>query len=349
MDFLMSKPLTVDFLAGNGTRLTQLTVFGDGEVSSLKETGRYEYELDSPLYSLKEISGVLSHSRISHDNERGVIEPGNYVGLLKLELRDKTGVKAAETYVEVHSTKLNYQSEYRSMLEDIADRCADFLLQLESPVDQQFVPDDEVHEATLAQRLYFLKSLLGGEEFQQAVQRIVTMPNTRWREEYRTLDVRQSRRLGRYEVRQFASTGRRMGVPAAHPLRGMMDTIPERIEVRDKRDTVDTPENRFVKHALNQFLQTLEDLLAKFPNIGNEKYPGLRVEIGGLINDLEETISHDVFKQVSQPEFLPLNSPVLQRKEGYRQVLREEIAHTVEHSRDVDAELADLRRILSLV
>lgn len=318
----MNKPLTVDFLSSTDARLTQLTVFGDGEQSSLKESGRYEYELDSPLYSLKEISGILSHSRISHDNERGLIEPGNYVGLLKLELHDKTGTKVAEMYVDVCSTKLNYQSEYRSMLEDIADRCADFLLQLESPVDQQFVPDDEVNEATLAQRLYFLKCLLGGEEFQQAVQRIVTMPNTRWREEYRIIDIRQSRRLGRYEVRQLASAGRRMEVPASHPLRGMMDTIPERIEVRDKRDTVDTPENRFVKHALNQFLQTLEDLLAKFPGVGNEKYPGLRAEVAGLLNDLEEIISHDVFKQVSQPEFLPLNSPVLQRKEGYRQVLR---------------------------
>ena len=35
-------------------------------------------------------------------------------------------------------------------------------------------------------------------------------------------------------------------------------------------------------------------------------------------------------------------------RQRYRQVLREEIAHTVEHSHDVDAELADLRRILSL-
>ena len=318
----MVSMLTVDFRSGNGTRLTQLKVFGDGELSSLNENGRYEYELDSPLYSLKEVSGVLSHSRISHNNERGVIEPGNYVGLLKLELLDKTGAKAAETYVDVRSTKLGYEDEYRSMLEDIADRCADFLLQIDSPVDQQFVPDDEVNEATLAQRLYFLKGLLGGEEFQQAVQRIVTMPNTRWREEYRTIDVRQSRRLGRYEVRQFASAGRRMEVPAGHPLRETMKTIPERIEVRDKRDTVDTPENRFVKHALNTFLQTLEDLRARLPTGGNEKYPGLRAEIGGLINDLEETIAHDVFKQVAQPEFLPLNSPVLQRKEGYRQVLR---------------------------
>ncbi|VGO16868.1 hypothetical protein PDESU_05460 [Pontiella desulfatans] len=291
-------------------------------VVSLTENGRYEYELDSASYSVKEIAGVLSHSRIAHDSERGLIEPGNYVGLLKLELEEQaTGETVSGMHIDVRSTKLGYEDEYRSMLENIADRCADFLLQLESPVDQPLIPDG-LTEATLAQRLYFLKSLLGGEDFQQAVQRIVSQPNTQWREEFRTIDVRQSRRLGRYEVRQFAADGRRMEVPAGHPLRDTLKTIPERIEIRDKRDTVDTPENRFVKHALNLFLQTLEELLARLSAAGDEKYPGLRSEINGLMDDLEETLSHDVFKQVSQPELLPLNSPVLQRKEGYRQVLR---------------------------
>ena len=51
-------------------------------VSSLDENGRYEYELLSPLYSLADVNGVVSRSRIRHDNERGLIEPGNYVGLL---------------------------------------------------------------------------------------------------------------------------------------------------------------------------------------------------------------------------------------------------------------------------
>lgn len=292
-------------------------------VSFLQENGRYEYELLSEHHKLKEKKGVIRRSQIADKNDRGSIEPGNYVGLLKLELLDKsTGESVSKAYIDVQSTKLTYQDEYRSMLEDIADRCADFLLQIESPVDQQFVPDDEANEATLAQRLYFLKSLLGGEDFPLAIQRIVTMPNTQWREEFRTVDIRQSRRLGRSEVKQFSSAGRRMKVPSGHPLHNVMETIPERIEIRDKRDTVDTPENRFVKHALNMFLQTLEELLEKFASRGTGKYPGLCSEIGTLIDELEETLSHDVFKQVSQPELLPLNSPVLQRKEGYRQVLR---------------------------
>lgn len=66
----------------------------------------------------------------------------------------------------------------------------------------------------------------------------------------------------------------------------------------------------------------LEELLERFRAIGNGKYPGLQAEIEGLADDLEEMFFHDVFKQVSRPELLPLNSPVLQRKEGYRQVLR---------------------------
>lgn len=315
----MAESLSVDF-PGTFVGIRIVSARSDEPSSFLEENGRYEYELDSDSYSLKEVPGIITHSRILHAKEQGLIEPGNYVGLLKVELRDKsTKAKADETYLEVHSKKLQYDSEYRAMLEDIANRCADFLLQLESPAEQFFKPEDEINEATLAQRLYFLKSLLGGEEFQQALQRIVAMPNTRWREEFHTIYVSQSRRLGRYEIRQFASAGRRIEVPVGHQLRELMNTMPERIEVRDKRDTIDTPENRFVKYALNTFLQTMEEMVL---NLGNEKYPGLRADIDELINDLEETVSHGFFKEVSLPELLPLNSPVLQRKEGYRQVLR---------------------------
>jgi len=288
----------------------------------MEENGRYEYVLLSDTYSLNEKSGIIKPSLLADRKAYGVIEPGNYVGLLKLELTNSEGNLASETHIDVRSTKLNYGDEYRSMLEDIADRCADFLLQLDSPVDQTFVADDTIHEATLAQRLYFLKSLLGSEDFQMALQRIVHMPNTRWREEALSVDMRQSRRIGRNEVRQLASGGRRIKIPNGHPLQAAMKTIPDSIEVYDKRDTVDTMENRFVKYALNTFLQTLEDLLERLPTTGNTTYPGLRSEIDGLVNYLEETTTHNVFKEVCLPVFLPLNSPVLQRKEGYRQVLR---------------------------
>lgn len=300
-------------------------IYGDAVLEGLRENGRYEYELTAPGFSLKEQAGVIRPSRIRQDCERGTIEPGNYVGLLRLELVDtRSGETVGSTHVEVRSRKLRYESEYRAMLEDIADRCADLLLQLDSPVEVMLRPEDTATEATLAQRLYFLKGLLGGEAFQQSVQRILSLPNTCWREEVLQVDVHRARRLSRSAVRQLARGSRRVALPEGHPLRmaGVLDSVPERIGVVDKRDTVDTPENRFVKYALGMFLQTLEELHTRLEVSGGKGYPGLLAESDELIEGLEEVLSHAVFKEVSLPEVLPLNSPVLQRKEGYRQVLR---------------------------
>jgi hypothetical protein len=78
-------------------------------VSLLKENGRYEYEVLSGGHFLKEKSGIIRRSRIADGNDRGSVEPGNYVGLLKLELVDKESEETvSKTHVEVCSTKLGY-------------------------------------------------------------------------------------------------------------------------------------------------------------------------------------------------------------------------------------------------
>ena len=89
----MSDNPTVNFLSESNVKLAELTIFGDENISELKENGHYEYELDSCKYSLKEKSRVIKRSRISDGNERGFIDPGNYVGLLNLELIDKATEK----------------------------------------------------------------------------------------------------------------------------------------------------------------------------------------------------------------------------------------------------------------
>ncbi len=317
----MENILSISATARDGRVLARIKIAG-AEDGALFENGRYEYELDHEPFYLKEIPGVLTHSKIQGECDRGLIEPGSYVGTLRLTLLERHSRNPlADALLPVKSRKLQYDTEYRFMLEDIADRCADFLLQLESPAEILIQPDVTTDEATLAQRLFFLKSLLGGDDFQQALQRILSMPNTRWRNDIRQVDVCRSTRLGRHEVLQLARSGRRMPVPDSHPIHEVMDTIPAFIEVRDKRDTVDTPENRFAKHVLGVFLQTIEGLLIRLPT-DTSRYPGLRAEMDGLINDLEDALADDLFKEVSALSVLPLNSPVLQRREGYRQVLR---------------------------
>jgi len=84
-------------------------------------------------------------------------------------------------------------------------------------------------------------------------------------------------------------------------------------------DTVDTHENRFVKYALEVFLKFCEDI-RKTAEVNN--YDVLHNEASFLHDKIETWLQHSMFKQISRPPSLKLNSPILQRKEGYREILR---------------------------
>lgn len=93
--------------------------------------------------------------------------------------------------------------------------------------------------------------------------------------------------------------------------------MPTKIKVNSKTETVDTFENRFVKHALISFQSLCNDFKEKAK--GNNR---LKSEAVLLIDKLEHYLGHSIFKEISDLTTLPLNSPVLQRKEGYRELLR---------------------------
>ncbi|MBK34427.1 MAG: hypothetical protein CME26_02725 [Gemmatimonadetes bacterium] len=292
------------------------------DVQCMEEQERYEYELDTDSYNLNEIPGVVIPSRINRQYASGVLAPGSYVGSFKLTLVDRSAAEVSHLYVEVHSKKLAYESEYRAMLEDIAEKCTDLLLRVSSPAEQTFVPDRFADESTLAQRLYFLLGLLGGQDFRGALDRLIAFPNTQWSEEQRTVDLHQVGRPTRAIMRQISSATPRRPTPTGHPLEVTFPSLPSRVERSSKQDTVDTPENRFVKFVLQSFLGTLGRLLDYFHRTARGDYPRLENDILQLVADFEETLTDSFFKHVAPMTSLPLSSVVLQQKDGYRQVLR---------------------------
>lgn len=79
---------------------------------------------------------------------------------------------------------------------------------------------------------------------------------------------------------------------------------------------MDTPENRFVKYALSTFYTFCNTFVSHKAAGDRLKKEGKRV-----MAFLAQYLNHALLKQVGMPDLLPLNSPVLQRKEGYREVL----------------------------
>ena len=280
----------------------------------------YDYKISSDKYILKDPFDniVKPHKRLTHS---GTIAPNIYVGTLEIALHEKdTNKSKGVVQLEVQSYKTGYRNDYRSMLTLITEKYTDLLLQADSPVAHYFDIDYTKDSQTLYQRFAFIQSVLGTDEFAEAVHRIVSMPVTRWTLATEDKDIRNVRRFSNDNLRQFIQRQKRTELPEDHYLRQYgVATLPEKISTTRKIDSVDTPENRFIKHALESFLKLCSDI---HKAAENGKHTKLQHESEALIHKLENQLHHTVFKNISRPAILKLNSPVLQRKEGYREVLR---------------------------
>ena len=277
----------------------------------IKEGCYYEYKITNG-FSLKP-SEIVSQSKVNDSSGR--ISPNIYVGTLTIDVLDSEKIKCGEVKLEVQSVKTTYRQDYRHMLEEITEKCTDLLLQHSSAVSQNFEVDFNADANTLYQRFAFIKSILDSEEFNDSVHKILSAPVTKWKESEK--DIRGVKKNGNKALRQITSATNRIDLADNHPLKSIMNSIPSKIRITHKAETVDTPENRFVKHALISFLSFIGEFSNKLNDNNRLKQEAILLE-----DKLEQFLSHSVFKEISLPTTLPLNSPVLQRKEGYRKILR---------------------------
>jgi len=110
-------------------------------------------------------------------------------------------------------------------------------------------------------------------------------------------------------------------LPAGHPLASRVTSVPERVTITRNVETIDTPENRFVKHALRTFQAFAAKMRERLETAGRAGDERFIREAEGLEEQLAETLNRDFFREISEPDILPLGSPVLQGKGGYREIL----------------------------
>ena len=275
-------------------------------------------------YQLREDSVVKNFKR--PEVSEGNISPNIYVGSLPLTVRNvKTNEEFNGIDLEVLATKLddnnlpkedpNYRKNYQFMLKDIAEKCTELLMQINSPITQNFEINFDKDNQTIYQRFAFVSVLINTNEFNEAVQKIIASPTTKWLEELELKDIRSVRRMNNFSIRQIVSRSNR--VKLVTPI-GKLYDVPTKIESTHKTETTDTPENRFIKHALEVFLQFCVDCRNYFITNG---YSKSIIEAEALVEKLENHLNHPFFKKIQRPSTLKLNSPALQRKSGYREIL----------------------------
>lgn len=289
----------------------------------LQEGCTYEYELVSDnghKYQFMDEDEIVRFSHSPRHPNAGTLKTGIYVGSLSLAIRDtELDCEIAKVNIEIKSVKAEYRTDYRKMLEDITAYYTDLVLMQGSPVTQKLEIDNDTLQQTLYQRYAFVRSIVESSAFQETINKIVASPVRKWEETIVERDVSNVKRLSRRNMHQIASSrdripvynGDEIGLPHG------LNSVPRTLTVAYKRDTLDNQENQFVKFVLRSFSSFCSELRGK--KNANDR---LKAEIDKTMDVLNGHLSTLFFKQVSMPSQLNLNSPVLQRKEGYREILQ---------------------------
>jgi predicted component of viral defense system (DUF524 family) len=304
--------------------------YGESPVQ-LREGERYEYEVESLDESDLRLRCSLASRRKSlrqDQRDAGRIETGTWCGTLLLELvqgnADNNKQSVASALLDVRSVKVDYRSEYRGMLRRIADEIAGLVADARSSAKTPFRSSfEERRDAGWLQiQLELLRETLTSTEFSAALRRILAFPHERLATEVASIRSDSPIRWTPSALRQLAAGNPRRDVPEGHPLRSQtgMRSIADRVRVARRERDLDTPENRFVKHVLREFLAFLSHAHSVF-----EASPGWAAS-AALCNRLaaaiEDWLARSFFQELGDMRFAPLGSPVLQRKAGYREILR---------------------------
>jgi predicted component of viral defense system (DUF524 family) len=290
----------------------ELAESADGVLIRLLETRRYEWEVigaeDPEVSSTLEALPRKQWSKRRVKTLSGAFTAVNHLGMA--DFRITTGGREYRFALEITSTKLEYHTEFRQITEEIAGFCQQLLLNWDGATSLKFTSDPEEAARLTLERFIFLRSHLPPERLEELLEAIQRRPNSRLVREAvwsptsaaGSRDWVQNPAVMARDWQRLANGGR--------PIPGQV------LDVR-KEDSVDTPANRFLKFALTEFRDLSREVL--------EKHPGalsLAQEARELAACLDAVLARPFFLQPGPLTRLPLDNPTLQRRDGYREILR---------------------------
>lgn len=255
------------------------------------------------------------------DGREGRLRPGRSTGTVTASVIHPDGAPIGFCELEVRARKLDYLSEYRWMLQRIAEEAAEIVQsRFAASALSVFQPDETRSPETIYQRFAFIQSLLDSEEFNGSIQLILNRPHHTYEEVHREIDPSRGVRAGRGLARHLTAPGPRQSLPSGVEV-ARLTSIPRSMPYAEHSVTYDTIPNRFVKFALKQWRNLASDVEHA---IAREQTPAARRgrrEAHALGLKLELILAAGLFSDVGGIDVFPAANPTLQNRAGYRDLL----------------------------
>ncbi len=227
--------------------------------------------------------------------------------------------------IEVRSKKIDYQEQYPQMIADIAEYLSGLLFRMNSPLYHSYELSELSENSPYEE--YMLLEYLFRPDNLPAIFEYLSRNLYSYLEEFtERVPTTFASNIGSNELANIAAY-----TDSVEEINNKEDAIfcvddtyyiPLEIDEIEHRDIIDVPENRFFKYFLEYIEEKIYDLLKnkQIKKLSSEN--DIKKSLISFKNDIEYFLSQKYFKDISRLDYLPLNSQVLQKKEGYREILQ---------------------------
>jgi len=251
----------------------------------------------------------------------GILNFHSYVGKSFFDV-EMDGVESVPCPFEVRSKKIGYLDHYPAMIGDLSEVASGMIYEMDSPL-AQYLEFHRKPKETLYEDFMFLEYLFRLENLPTAYEYIKRNMYSLLESYVEVVPASFASNLGPSEMLDVISRPEHLfksdETPEDWPssLKGyVLDTITQRYH----HETIDTPENRFLKYFLELLDKLIEDLIVQLLELEDEGY--VLDELYKYQRIVQDYLSEKWVRNVGKLNYLPLNSQVIQKREGYRDIFK---------------------------
>lgn len=246
----------------------------------------------------------------------GTLNFRSYVGKSFLDVR-KDGTKSIKIPIEVRSKKMDYFSQYSAMIADLSQHSLSLIFEVNSPLYQEFELDYRQKE-TYYEDFMFLEYLFREENLPAIFEYLSKNLHSQLKNHTETVPISFASNVNQNTLKNIISKPNKLvkvdsDLKISQKLNGY---LPYEIEQTKHEDIIDIPENRFFKY----FLELIRDLVEKLLESSKEGY--IQDKLLYFRDEIGYFLSSKFFNHISAMGYVPFNSQILQKKEGYREIFQ---------------------------
>lgn len=246
----------------------------------------------------------------------GTLNFRSYVGKSFLDVM-KNGTNSIKIPIEVRSKKMDYFNQYSAIIADLSQHALSLIFEVNSPLYQEFELDSRQKE-TFYEDFMFLEYLFRENNLPAIFEYLSKNLHSRLKNHVESVPISFASNVNQNTIKNIVSRPNNLSKSDAdfEIVRKLNGFLPDKIEQTKHEDIIDIPENRFFKY----FLELIQDLIEKLISISKEGY--IKDKLMSFKDEIEYYLSNKLFNHISSMDYVPYNSQVLQKKEGYREIFQ---------------------------